>query len=202
MKMNWKLSRLRAQAAAGAWMWIGLAMAGMGTGMAGAADPGTGGPQEPGQAEASTEEVAGAKADTAEVAGIRAEGEAAPAAGPGPVRLIVVLEGVREAQGVVRAAVFDQASQWLRGTPVQGGWVEAKEGQVEIVFAGLAEGTYGVSAFHDANNNETIDRGSLGRPLERFGFSNNARRRFGPAPFKEAAVTLGAGENRLVITLK
>lgn len=45
-----------------------------------------------------------------------------------------------------------------------------------------------VSAYHDENENKTLDKNSLGIPTERYGFSQNPKRGFGPPKFQEAAV--------------
>lgn len=44
----------------------------------------------------------------------------------------------------------------------------------------LAPGTYAIACFHDANNNNKIDRNFAGLPTEVYAFSNNVRGTFGP----------------------
>ncbi len=48
-----------------------------------------------------------------------------------------------------------------------------------------------ISAYHDENGNDKLDRNSLGIPSERYGFSGDARSNFGPPPFDDARVELG-----------
>ena len=45
-----------------------------------------------------------------------------------------------------------------------------------------------VCAYHDENENSTLDKNSFGIPSERYGFSNNPKRGFGPPKFNEAAI--------------
>lgn len=52
----------------------------------------------------------------------------------------------------------------------------------------LLPGNYGVAAIHDENGNAQLDRNFLGIPKEGFGFANNPKVRFGPAPFSAALV--------------
>ena len=47
-----------------------------------------------------------------------------------------------------------------------------------------------------------LDKDFLGMPTEQYGFSNNARGRFGPPPFARAAFTLNAPQMTVAIELK
>lgn len=45
-----------------------------------------------------------------------------------------------------------------------------------------------VSAYHDQNDNQKLDKNGLGIPLERYGFSNNPKRGFGPPKYRETSI--------------
>ena len=45
-----------------------------------------------------------------------------------------------------------------------------------------------VSAYHDENDNSKLDKNSFGIPIERYGFSKNPKRSFGPPQFNETAI--------------
>jgi uncharacterized protein (DUF2141 family) len=64
--------------------------------------------------------------------------------------------------------------------------------------------TVAVSAFHDLNDNQKLDKNSLGIPIERYGFSNNPKRGFGPPKYAEASVPIDAtaGAKSLSITIE
>ncbi len=47
-----------------------------------------------------------------------------------------------------------------------------------------------VSAYHDENDNSRLDKSSFGIPTERYGFSKNPKRGFGPPKFSETALEL------------
>jgi uncharacterized protein (DUF2141 family) len=47
-----------------------------------------------------------------------------------------------------------------------------------------------ISAYHDSNENSILDKGAFGVPTERYGFSNNPKRGFGPPKFQEVAVSV------------
>jgi len=51
-----------------------------------------------------------------------------------------------------------------------------------------------VSAYHDENENSRLDKNSFGIPTERYGFSNNPKRAYGPPKFSEAAIMLNSTE--------
>ena len=51
-----------------------------------------------------------------------------------------------------------------------------------------------VSAFHDANTNTKLDKNAFGIPTERYGFSKNPNRGFGPPKFIETALDLEASD--------
>ncbi len=51
-----------------------------------------------------------------------------------------------------------------------------------------------VSAYHDENENSRLDKNSFGIPTERYGFSNNPKRGYGPPKFSDAAINLNSTE--------
>ncbi len=51
----------------------------------------------------------------------------------------------------------------------------------------LPAGQYAIAVYHDADNNDKIDRNLIGRPTEQYGFSNDARPFLSAPKFKDAA---------------
>jgi uncharacterized protein (DUF2141 family) len=49
-----------------------------------------------------------------------------------------------------------------------------------------------VSAYHDENLNSKLDKNSFGIPSEKYGFSGNPKRGFGPPKFRETAIPIPA----------
>ncbi|MEO9930211.1 DUF2141 domain-containing protein [Rhodopirellula bahusiensis] len=47
---------------------------------------------------------------------------------------------------------------------------------------------FAIAAFHDTNNDGALTRNQFGIPAERYGFSNDARGKFGPPAFEEAVI--------------
>lgn len=54
-----------------------------------------------------------------------------------------------------------------------------------IIVENLIPGKYAFKYFHDENKNKKLDTNLIGMPKEGFGFSNNAKGKFGPPSFKQ-----------------
>ncbi len=59
-----------------------------------------------------------------------------------------------------------------------------------------------MQAYQDENDNHKIDRNLFGIPTEGIGFSNDARMRFGPPEFADAAIVLDASGGYTQLTLQ
>lgn len=68
---------------------------------------------------------------------------------------------------------------------------EATSDHLTVTVPDLPQGKYAVAAYIDSNRNGRQDRNLLGIPKEDFGFSNEARGKFGPPDFAEAAFEIG-----------
>lgn len=101
--------------------------------------------------------------------------------------LVVVVENIKSDAGNVRVAVFDNAKNFTK-TQLWGQFVAAKSGTVSITFKDVPAGQYAISAFHDLNGNGKLDRNFVGKPVEPYGFSRNARGIFGPPSFEDAMI--------------
>jgi uncharacterized protein (DUF2141 family) len=71
----------------------------------------------------------------------------------------------------------------------------------QVVFADLPSGVYAVSAFHDENMNEKLDKNFVGVPKEGYGASNNPKKKMGPPTFDETKFELGASDQSVEIKL-
>jgi uncharacterized protein (DUF2141 family) len=119
---------------------------------------------------------------------------------PAPSPVLEFRTSVRGDQGVVRCGLFRQ-SGWLKN-PVQAA-VSAIHGGVALcVFNGVAKGVYGISAFHDQNNNGKLDTNLLGLPTEDYCASRDARNTFGPPSFEDAKFSYDGGLKRLKARMK
>jgi len=116
------------------------------------------------------------------------------------VRLRVI--GIEEDRGNVRAALFLSADDFEASNAYSKSEVPAKRGAVEMVFADVAPGRYGVSVFHDINANEKLDTSFVGIPKEPYGFGNNARGRIGPPAFEDFSFEVSEEDRILEVRLE
>ena len=101
--------------------------------------------------------------------------------------LITNINGIEEA-GVMHLAIYDTASVFGNDSGDKSGpsedmingiieWVDTES--VTYRFE-IPAGNYAIGIFIDTNANEALDRNFLQIPTEQYGFSNNAKGRFGP----------------------
>lgn len=69
-------------------------------------------------------------------------------------------------------------------------------GRATCRFTGLDPGSYAFVVVHDENLNKQLDTTWYGMPVEGYGVSNDAVRRFGPPRWEDARFELGAGQTR------
>ena len=125
---------------------------------------------------------------------------AAPAsAEPGGVDVTVT--GVRSSAGHVLVAICDRQT-FLQETCRYRGRAPASPGAVAVHVAGVPPGTYAAQAYQDENDDRRINRTLLGIPEEGIGFSNDAKMRFGPPSFADAAFSLGPDGGRIQFGLR
>ncbi len=124
-----------------------------------------------------------------------------PAATLRKVRLKIDVSGFENNEGNCRIAVYLNqphfndveyaiAKESVRIAELKAEW----QMDLEIPFSSGSDSTtsnrLAVSAFHDANTNSRLDKNSFGIPTERYGFSKNPKRGFGPPKFIETALEL------------
>ena len=91
------------------------------------------------------------------------------------VDLVVRFDGLEARGGSLRVGLFDSAEGFaLRGDGVIAErTVAAEGGSVVVRFDGLPPGRYGITAFHDANDNNQLDRALGLVPQEGVALSND-----------------------------
>lgn len=104
-------------------------------------------------------------------------------------------------QGSVNAALYAQADSWLKEAQALGAQRAPVAEKTVIVYRNLPAGSYAISLFHDENGNGKLDRNVVGLPLERYGFSRDARASMGAPAFADAAFDLQS-DTTVAITLK
>lgn len=113
----------------------------------------------------------------------------------------VTVKNIKEAKGSIRVGLFDKEENFLE-KPIEGKVVKASNGDVTVVFEGLAPGNYAISIIHDENDNGELDSNMMGIPKEGFAFGNNAMGMFGPPDFDKAKISVNGQKVKQEITLK
>jgi uncharacterized protein (DUF2141 family) len=80
--------------------------------------------------------------------------------------------------------------------------VAAKADATELLIPNVPKGEYAVAVFADMNGNGMLDSNFIGIPKEPVGVSRDAKGRFGPPKFADAAFKVGEGATALTIELK
>ena len=117
-------------------------------------------------------------------------------------QMIIVAETAGPDTGTIRFALFDctRAKCWddrvimAADLPVAGRRTEWKT-------APLPEGLYALAVFHDLNGNDKLDKSFIGKPVEPYGFSNDARHLMGPPSIREAAFRFESAFRTVVVKL-
>lgn len=109
----------------------------------------------------------------------------------------------RASGGRIAVAVYRDADTLRRGEGAVRTVMVARTGAVTTTtISGLAPGRYAVAVFHDVDGDGRLSTWPIGLPKEAYGFSRDARGRFGPPAFAAAAFDLPASGARQAIVLK
>ena len=99
------------------------------------------------------------------------------------------IDGLDDPVGEIRIAIFDSENRYMEN-PSLAEIVPVSQTNIEWQIENLAYGQYAIAVYHDKNKNGKLDTNILGIPLEVYGFSNNARGKFGPASWHQAKFTV------------
>lgn len=97
----------------------------------------------------------------------------------------LLVQGINKAEGELRIAMFDSKDAYTK-EPVYAVVLPIYDDKVEWKVPDLPFGEYAIAVYHDKNTNGKLDTNFLGIPKEEYGFSNNARGKFGPASWEDA----------------
>jgi uncharacterized protein (DUF2141 family) len=104
--------------------------------------------------------------------------------------LDVTVGGIRSNQGRIVVAICNEAN-FPKGACPFHGQAPARIGEVTVRVLGVPPGTWAAVVYHDEIGDQPIKYGLLGAPKQGFGFSRDAKMRFGPPRFADAAFTPG-----------
>lgn len=142
---------------------------------------------------------------SAKAAAILAVAAAASAAAPAAANDVsVTVTNIRSSEGVVRACLTVDAKSFpnCRKDPKAKKIVVAAGSTVTFTFKGVKAGNYAIAVLHDENNNGKADR-SLGMiPKEGYGFSRDAKVRFGPPKWKDAVFKHTTASKKMTVKMR
>lgn len=113
----------------------------------------------------------------------------AAAASASAATVEVRVSSVVPGRGKVNVAVCDK-ERFLKDC-LYSGSVPAQATDVVVTIQNVPKGTWAVLAYQDENQNDKLDRNLIGIPSENYGFSRDARGKFGPPDFSDAAIDVG-----------
>ena len=110
----------------------------------------------------------------------------------------VTINNVSNDKGKLVVTVYDSKKTWLKkvfaqeiAAPVEGA----------VVRFLLPEGSFAFQVFHDLDDNGKMKTNWIGIPKEPTGVSNEAKGKFGPPKFKDAAIEIGSEPAEVTLTL-
>ena len=118
-------------------------------------------------------------------------------------RIIVTIDGLKNAQGNVFVGLYASPAKFLQGNQSDAlKKVRASPGPITVTFDNLQPGTYAVGAFHDENGNDHLDTNFLGLPIEGYALSNGVRVVMAKPTFQQAAFTVGVGDKPVSLHIR
>ena len=95
-------------------------------------------------------------------------------------------------------ALYNDAAGYTESKPVASQTGPARDGKARFVFTDLAPGRYALRVFADENGNAKLDTNLVGMPIERYGFSNDAKGNRGAPDFEAAAFRVEADAQAVI----
>jgi uncharacterized protein (DUF2141 family) len=117
--------------------------------------------------------------------------------------LTVSISGAVPGTGKLMVALYDREAGFPgRGQHVSAQVVSAVRTTNEVAFADLPYGRYAVAIIYDRYGNGKLDMRLGVLPKEPLGFSNNAKARFGPPKFGDAAFGFDQPHKKIDVVLR
>jgi uncharacterized protein (DUF2141 family) len=118
--------------------------------------------------------------------------------------LSVEIQNIDSANGNIMLAVFEKEQDFLidERAIFAKAYSIPQKGSMLISIPALPFGKYAIAVYHDANNNQELDKNMFGVPKEAYGFSNNVRSKWRAPQYKEAQINFSTDQQKLIIPLK
>jgi uncharacterized protein (DUF2141 family) len=138
------------------------------------------------------------------VAPVAARAQATCQGDPSDTKLHVVVQGVRNDDGLMTATLYgDDSAKFLKGAGELKVWREPAKAPVTDMCVWLpGPGTYAVAVYHDARRVMRFTRGALGMPTQGYGFSRNPHLFLGPPSLAATTFPAATGETTVFVKLR
>ena len=113
--------------------------------------------------------------------------------------LIINISGFENSEGEARIALVNSEVNYEEDNNCRQKKVPVKDKKVQYIVKDLEFGEYAVKVFHDENSNGELDTAMFGIPKEAYGFSNNAKGKFGPPAFSKVVFKFTAPGQEIFI---
>ncbi len=123
-------------------------------------------------------------------------------ANTGVGNLIINVTGFENNDGGARIAIVNSKVNYDESNNHRQKVVPVKNKEAQCIVEDLEFGEYAVKVFHDENSNEELDKAMFGIPKEAYGFSNNARGKFGAPAYSKVAFKFDASDQEIFIKVK
>ena len=108
--------------------------------------------------------------------------------------LTVEVTGAKPGKGQAVCSLFTSADTYLKQPAIKKTKPIDYNGEAIFRIDDLDPGTYAVSIVYDEDSNGELNTGLFGIPTEPVGVSNNAKGKFGPPSYKDAAFVLSSSK--------
>ena len=106
------------------------------------------------------------------------------------------------AEATLYVALYDSAAAFAGSKSLAAQTLPLSAGAAQLRFSGLPPGRYALRVFADENGNGKLDTNPVGMPIERYGFSNDAKGNRGAPDFEAAALNLESADVQTVVHLR
>jgi uncharacterized protein (DUF2141 family) len=113
----------------------------------------------------------------------------------------VSVTGVRNSRGSILVAICDKAN-FPNGQCGYHSEAPARLGSVMVQVSGVPVGTWAAAVYHDEAGIRRLEYTLFGMPKQGIGFSRDARMRFGPPKFVDAAFNVGETGVTVIVPLR
>ncbi len=116
--------------------------------------------------------------------------------------LVINITGFESDNGVASIGIADSEENYENGDNFRGVHAPIKAKLSQFIVEDIEFGNYVVKVYHDENNNGKLDKAMFGIPTEAYGFSNDARGKFGPPKYSEAVFQFNSSGQEIFIKIK